>query len=190
VKTAPRVTAEAESHRGFTFTEVKLNFDFDATVAALPEPLRESTLETLKKANVEKGLRWIGTDGKTLLTITAKDWATARAALDAYLDGKSAVGADTQFQVTRGQLPTDANLILIAETATAVESAVEAARTAGEALPGGLHVGNVKKVKGAPTYLGLSLTLKNETVTLSAFVPNSAIAVARKMLDSIFQMAD
>src|SRR4029079_3699855 len=54
LKEKPKITHEAASPRGFTFTEVRLNFDFEASVANLPEQVRETTLNQFKRLMKEK----------------------------------------------------------------------------------------------------------------------------------------
>jgi hypothetical protein len=187
VKTAPRVSDEAEKHRGFTFSEVRLNFDFDATAAGYPEQARDAMLQTLKRTMSEKTAMWIGTNGKVVVQLTAKDWGAAQGLLDKYLDGKAVVGADAGFKLTRAHLPPDANLIVIAETSAALASLVDALQSAGDAIPGLPRLGPVKPLKGDPTYVGLAVTLKGDTASVSAFVPTGAITIARKVLDPLFK---
>ena len=78
LKSAPKVTEKAQQHRGIVFTEVRLSYDFDATVAALPEAQREAALEALKRNGPEKTMVFIGSDGKQLIQVMGKDWTSAR----------------------------------------------------------------------------------------------------------------
>ncbi len=187
VKAAPRVSDEAQDHRGFTFTSVLLKFDFEATAAGYPDPVKEGMLETLKRTMNEQTTMWIGTNGKVVVQLTAKDWNAAQAMLDKYLDGKMTVGADAGFKLTRANLPAEANLLMIAETSSAITSLADSIRSAGEAIPGFPKIGPLKKVKGDPTYVGFAVTLKGETATVTAFVPTGAITVGRKVLETLFK---
>src|SRR5437899_8509748 len=111
LKDKPKVTNKAASHRNFTFSEVKLSFDFAASIEALPEPGREAALAQFKRLMKEKTTFWIGTDGKVVVNLTAKDWTAAQKLLDDYLDAKTGVGADEGFQVARKNLPAESSLI-------------------------------------------------------------------------------
>lgn len=188
VKTAPRVGDEAEKHRGFTFSSVNLNHDFDASVARLPEPMREAALDAFKRAVPPKMSHWIGSDGKVVVRLTAKDFDTATALLDKYLRGKGGVGEAAGFRRVREQLPAEANLVLVAEIGSAVDALVTALRSAGEAIPGFPRLGPLKKLAGGtPAYVGLAVALKGDTATVTGFVPAASVETARKMLDLLFK---
>jgi hypothetical protein len=190
VKTAPRVLDEATRHRGYVFSEVHLNYDFEATAAALPEGVKDATLEMLKRTVREKTDMWIGTDGKVVVSLTAKDWDAAKALLDKYLDGKQVVGAEKAFKLTRSQLPEDATAVIIGETGATITALADSVRGAGEAIPGFPQLGTVKPPKGEPTYVGVAVTLKGEVVGVTAFVPGGAITVGRKMIEDLLRIID
>jgi len=187
VKSAPKVTEDAETHRGFKFAEIRIQYDLEATVASLPEGIRESTLETLKKSQPEKTSMWLGTDNKTVILLSAKDWSAAKATFDKYLDAKEVVGNDRGFQLTRDQLPADATLLMIAETGTTITSIFDSVKGISQAIPGFPQIGAIKPPKGDPTYVGLAITLKGETIGISGFIPTKAMTVARKMLEGLFK---
>lgn len=190
VKAAPRVGDEAEKHKDFTFSSVNVTFDFEASVAALPEMVREATLEAYKRAVPEKAAMWVGTDGKVVARIMAKDWEAAKKLLDQYLAAKDAVGATAGFKRVREQLPAEANLVVIAELEAAVNGLVNSMRAAADAVPGFPQLGVVKKADGPPAYLGLAVTLKGETATVTGFVPAQSIGAAGKMLESLFKKVE
>src|SRR5439155_21396214 len=123
------------------------------------------------------------TDGKVVVSLTAKAWAAAKELLDKSLDGKQVVAAEKAFKLTRSQLPDDATVLIVGETGATITTLVDTMRGAGEAIPGFPRLGTIKPVKGEPTYVGGAVTLKGEVVTLTAFVPTGAIAVGRKMLE-------
>jgi hypothetical protein len=182
------VQDEAEKHGDFVFSSVSLNHDFEATVAGLPEGVKESTLETLKRTTPEKGAHWVGTDGKVLVRLTAKDWKEAKALLEKYLAGKEQLGAGAAFKRVREQLPPEANMIVVAEIESAITGLVTSMRGAGDAIPGFPRLGPLKKSDGGPpAYIGFAVTLKGETATVTGYVPAAAIDNARKMLDSLFK---
>jgi hypothetical protein len=189
MKDKPVVTPKAGTHRDIDFTEVKLSFDFAAAVEALPEPAREAALNQFKRLMNEKTTYWYGTDGKSLIQITAKDWTAAKQLLDEYFDTKAAVGSDTGFQVVRKNLPQDTSLLYLLETGDVVMMLVEQAKGVAQAIPGGglPPIGGVKPVKGDATYLGFALTLKPQVATGDMFIPGTAMNVAVKMLAPLFR---
>lgn len=191
LKEKPKVADKAQSHRDFAFSEVRLTFDFAATVEALPENVRESTLNSLKRLLKEKTTLWVGTNGKVVVQLVAKDWDAAKKLLDDYLDGKAAVGTEAGFQLTRKNLPGNATAIYLFETSQALTMLVEQVKAAGAAIPGGLPpIGDVKPVKGDPTFVGVALSLKPQVATCDAFVPGTAMNVATKMLASLFRRVE
>lgn len=190
LKTAPRVTDEFESVKDFKFSEVRLNYDLAATVAGLPDQTREATLQLLKRTVPEKTIMWIGTDGKTVVHLTADNWTAAQALLEKFLDGKSLVGSHASYRATRAQLPRDVNYLLIAETSSALNTLFDALRTTGEAIPGFPKLPTLKPIKGEPAYVGLSVTLNGDTATATGFVPIGAMTVARKLLEPLLKKID
>jgi hypothetical protein len=188
LKEKPKVTEAAQTEGGFSFTEVRLHFDFEASVKDLPEPVKESTLATMKRAAKEKTAMWIGTDGKVVLTLTAKDWAAAKKVLDDYRGGKAGVGSVPGFALTRKNLPAEASMIGLAETGEMIQALADQLKALADNIPGfPVPLGGVKAPKGEPTYLGLALTLKRETATVDVFVPGAAMNVAVKMLAPLFK---
>lgn len=187
LKSAPRVSDEAETLGDFTFSAVVLKYDFAATVADMPDQVKEATLQSLKRSLSEDTTMWIGTDKKVVIHVTAKNWEAAKELLDRYRDGKQTVGADAGFKLTRAQLPASANYLLIAETGSAITMLVESLRSAGEALPGFPHIPKLIAPKGDPTYVGVAVVLKGEAASITAFVPAGALAVAGKMIAPLFK---
>jgi hypothetical protein len=187
-KEKTRVADGAQSHRGFTFAEIKLAFDFEAMVAPLPEPVRESTLANLKRMVKERMTYWIGTDGKAVATLTAADWAAASKLLDEYLDGSAGVGGEAGFKTARSNLPADATAVYLAETSQTLTMLMDQAKAAMAAAPGGGRaIGKLTPVQGEPTYVGFALTLKPQTAGVDVFVPGTAMNVAARMLAGAFR---
>ncbi|HEY3789783.1 MAG TPA: hypothetical protein VGL71_13055, partial [Urbifossiella sp.] len=166
LKQKPTVTNKAATFRDFTFTEVKLVFDFAATVEALPEPARDAAIAQFKRMMKEKTTFWLGTDGKVVVQMTAKDFNAAKKMLGDYLDDTDAVGSDPGFLLARKNLPADVSLLYMLETGQVVSMLVEQAKAVGQAIPGGAGFppfGSVKPVKGEATYIGVAVTLKPQT---------------------------
>jgi hypothetical protein len=176
LKEKPKVTEAAQKHTGFTFAEVRLAFDFEATVAALPEQVRETTLASLKRVANERTTTWIGTDGKAVVTVTAKDWAAASKLLDNQLGGTGTVGGDAGFKLTRKNLPATANMISLAETSQMIVGFAEQMKAVGDNIPGFPAIGGVKAVKGEPTYMGFAVVFKGDTATVDGFFPGTALS--------------
>lgn len=188
LKAKPVVTEAAQTEGGVKFTEIQAHFDFEASVQHLPENAKEATLAGLKRTVKEKTTTWIGTDGKAVLTVVAKDWAAAKKLVADYRGGKGGAGSVAGFALTRKNLPAEASVMGLAETGEMIQGLAEQFKALGEAIPGlPAEIGEIKAVKGDPTYLGLALTLKKETATVDVFVPGGALNVAVKMLAPLFK---
>jgi hypothetical protein len=137
----------------------------------------------------EKTTFWIGTDGKVMVSLTAKNWDEAKALLNDYLDGKSGVATDAGFQVARKNLPAEASMVTLFETGQVVTLLVEQAKAVGQAIPGGAFpaIGNVKPVKGDATYIGFALVLKPQIASVDLFVPGASMNVMAKMIAPLFR---
>ncbi len=182
LKDAPKVTKDARKHAGFTFAEVRLAFDFEATVKDLPEGLKETTLGQLKRTVSERMTMWLGTDGKTVIQVAAKDWATATGLIDDFSEGKKPVGDAVGFILTRKNLPADANLLLMMETGHTITMLLDSLRTLQDAVPGFPKLGKVPLRKDDPTFIGIAIMLKGDTATATLFIPGAAIAAGRKIV--------
>jgi hypothetical protein len=187
LKAAPRVSDDSAKHREFTFSEVRLSFDYEATVAGLPDQVKLATLHSLKRTMNEQTTLWIGTNDKVVVQLMAKDWNDAKTLLDKYLDGKPSVGETAGYKLTRSYLPVEANVLVIAETGAALEGLMDALRSAGDAIPIIPPIPALKRANGEPTYVGMAIALKEDTVTMSAFVPTGAITTSRKILEAVFK---
>lgn len=182
LKDAPKVTAEAREHAGFTFAEVKLAFDFEATVKDLPDGAKETTLAQLKRTLSEQTTVWVGTDGKAVVQVIAKDWAAATAALDGYLDNKKSVGAVDGFKQARRQLPADATLLMMVNVGEVATMLLDTFRAMGDAMSNLPAIKKLKPLTGPPAFIGLAVALAGDTATADVFVPGAAIAAGRKIV--------
>ena len=187
LKDAPKVATNARKHQNFTFAEVRLAFDFDATVKDLPEGVKETTLAQVKRLVAEKTTLWVGTDGARVVQVRAKDWDAAAGALDKFLDGKKSLGDDAGYKMTRKNLPADASLLMMFETGQTLTMILDMFKAMEAAIPDFPKIGTVKPLKGDPTYVGIAVTLKGDVATANVFVPAPAIAAGRKMLENLFR---
>lgn len=185
LKDAPKVTKGAQKHGAFTFSEVRVAFDFEATVKDLPDGVKESTIAQLKRGLTEQQTTWIGTDGKTVVQVTAKDFAAATAALDAFLDPKKPVSGTDGFKLTRKQLPADANFLLMAETGQLITGLIDSLKALQDTVPGFPRIGPVKPLKGDPAFIGIAVTLKGDAATLNVFIPGAALAAGKKIVTGL-----
>jgi hypothetical protein len=190
LKEAPKVTEGARKHGNFSFTEIGLSFDFDASVKDLPEQMREATLAQMKRLVTEKMTVWVGTDGKNVVQASAKDWDTVTKALGEYLEGKNGVGDTPGYKVTRKALPPEANHLIMLETAQTATMILDSLRSVSGAIPDFPRIGKPKPVKGDATFIGVAVTLKGDTARFDLFVPGTAIAALQEMSKGLFRKVE
>src|SRR5262249_40400704 len=94
LKEAPVVQEKTEKHGGMDFHAVTLVWDLDKTVEKqgggreLGQEEKARLKEYIKSLMGEELHAWVGTDGKNLIQVRAKDWASAEKLLDQYSQGK------------------------------------------------------------------------------------------------------
>lgn len=188
LKDKPEVTEKAHKVGGFTLNEAKLVFDFDATAKELPDNIKEATIASMKRMMAEKTSCFYGTDGKVMLNVLAKDWATAEKTIEEYLSGKATLGSDASFKLTRKNLPSESSIIGIVDTSKLIVMLGDYMKGLAQALPGfPAQIPTLKPAKGDPAYVGVSLLLKPETLQADFFIPVTAFQVGRKVLAPILQ---
>lgn len=179
LKKKPAVKKEAEKYAGFTLHAVTVEIDFEASVKATPDPdQREAAIEAMKKLMPEKQTIWFGTDGKQVVQVAGKDWATAKKLLDDFSTPKAKAGADKAFTATRGQLPAEASYLMLTDAVQLIGQLAEYAGQLGGAIPGvpgGGEVPKFGKVKGDPAYVGVAVSATKQWVRFDLFVPVGAV---------------
>jgi hypothetical protein len=187
IKSKPEIKANAEKLNGHSFHSVKITWDIEKTVERLPEELRELYKGTLKHSLGDGMNMWFGSDGKTVVQATAKDWAAAKKMLEEYFQGKEVLSGNASYQATRKELPAEANLLMFMDAA---RYGHYIAKTIGEMMknlpgaPGG--GGDVKAPEGKPSYIGLAVVLQPRHGALDIWVPVDAVKIFIKIFVPLF----
>jgi hypothetical protein len=186
LKAKPGIAENAETVGGFTLHRAQFSFDFDKAVAELPEEQRVTARAAAERAagGPETSL-WIGTDGKTVLQLTARTWPEAKALAEAYLSGTARLGQDESFAATRKQLPAEATMLVFLDTAQTVHSLYGIFQGAA-AVPGlPKAVPDAKAPAGKPAYIGIALVLRPGHGGFDVFVPVTAVDPIRKLVEPL-----
>jgi hypothetical protein len=166
-----------QSYKGFDFHRVDAAFDLEKFAASQPNiPGGADALR--KMVGSDKESTWIGTDGKTLITVGGQSWEKVQPSVDTLVSGASAVGRTPGFAATRKLLPDSSAMLLLLNvqgfTKQMVEQAVATGRKAGELdLP-----------KEA-VYLGATVTGTPKGYDVKFILPSAAGAVIEKGVMSI-----
>lgn len=181
LKDKPVVKADAEENQGFRLTSVRLTYDIDKMVEAMPQQAK-GMAEAVKKMAGEGINLWLGTDGKVLVQVTAKDWGAAKKQLDAYLGGRDLAGGSKPFEQTLKRLPERTTLLGVVDLPRYVQFMAE-------------FMGPMLKAQGMPfdiprlkadagkSYLGAAVTLQPQRASLDIWLPTSAVVEIRRMLE-------
>jgi hypothetical protein len=183
LKEKPEVKEKAEKLGPFTLHAVRLKFDFDKAVAELPEEAKETTRASLKRTmGGEEMNLWFGTDGKSLLQLTGKDWSEAKALGEAYLDKTKGVEKDEAYQFTRKHLPAEATMIAMLDAARTAHGVLDLLKESAGALPGFPAIPDLKAPTDKPIYVGIALVLKPGHGSFDVFIPTAAVSQIRKLV--------
>jgi len=137
LKAKPDVTEKAETVGGFALHRARFSYDFDKAVADLPEDQREAARASARRTlGGDESAVWLGTDGKTVLQLAAREWADAKALAEAYLSKAAPLAKDEAYQFTRKHLPAEATMLVILDTAQTAYSLYGVFRGATGAVPG------------------------------------------------------
>ncbi len=183
-KEKPVIKENTETVGDYKLSHVKLAFDFDKYAENLPEGAREASKATIMKMMGDKTNIWIGNSGNKVISISAKDWSEAKSAIEDYLKGGNPLEKDESFQLTRKQLPADATILILADTARFIETMLDMMKDALANVPGipGGGLPALKAPKGKSAYFGMAVVLKAEYSSFDLFVPVTAVQQVRKML--------
>ncbi len=159
-----KVTADAETYGGFSFTRVEMTVD--------PDKLAKLTAGNPAQAEQMKAMfggdkltSWMGIDDKRMLHITAPSWEQAKAMLDAYLKGQGTLGGSPALAAALGKLPKQVNALVLV-SAQAIVSQVFAQ------IPGGGP--KLDDLPKEPILIGASLAATPGTgYEFRVFVPSA-----------------
>jgi len=185
------IKENAQKDHGFEFTHVRLRWDLEKTVAtrgggALGDDQKKAMVEYLKSQMGERTDLWFGTDGKTVLQVTAPDWDSARRLVDQYVKNEGTVGETQAFKDAVKYLPADNSMLTLLDVPQYTEFAVKAAMGTisqfGGALPIPIPPGFEKPaVKGKTSYGALGITLESGRAGLDAWLSAASVHEVYKM---------
>ena len=159
VKGKPKVTKDAQTAAGVSFTRVEIEFDLEKLLSSqegLPEEMKKGMTDWFKKVMGTKVNMWIGSDSKRMIQITASDWEKAETILKEHLEGKT-LNSQSAYKSARANLPDDATAMLIIDPVKYGNLIVGLLKdVAGGAIPIPPGLG---KGKANPSYFGMSVSL-------------------------------
>ena len=136
---------------------------------------QKGMVEGMKKLMGESLNSWIGSDGKELIQVFAKNWESAEKLLDQYFKGADAVGADKAFVAARKALPQEATFLMEIDAVQYTAVILDFIRPIVEATAPPLAANIPKPVKGDPGYVGIAVTLEADRGGFDLFVSSDAV---------------
>jgi hypothetical protein len=182
LKEKPKVTPKAKKYGDLEFTSVELVWDLEKMAAGvgggslpLPDDAKKQLPEAFKKLLGERQTSWIGTDGKSVVQVSARDWAAAEKLLDQHARATNTAGSNSAYRDVRKEMPAKASFIALVDVPRYVGLILEFAKPIIEntvliplklpTTPSDLHT----------TYCGTALTLKADRASIDVFV--SALSI-------------
>ncbi len=181
LKGKPELKADERTYRDFKLSHLKLEWDLDKMVEGIPGG-GQAAIDSMKKLMGEGLNVWFGTNGKTYVQVSGKDWKQAKHYLDAYLDGKATLGQEQAFRDSRKHLPAQTTMLVL------MDMPVYVRMVAGYAMAilgrGTGEDATKAPAKGTPSYLGVAITLRPEVGSFDLWLPGSSVAEIRKAFES------
>jgi hypothetical protein len=189
IKGKPEIKEDAQEHKGFKLNSIHITWDLDKFADAVPGG-GDAAKAAIKKLIGEELRLWFGTDGKRVVTVTAKSWEAAQKRLDTFLAGDKTLAKDPAFDATRKHLPAEASLLMLADAGRFTHAMVDYMLSLFKAMPNQLPFNlpdQVPDVKTKTSFLGFAVVLRPESGGFDLFVPTTAVQEMRKVLMPLFQ---
>jgi hypothetical protein len=192
LKSKPEIKPEAQSYQSFKLHSASFVWDFDKTIEKqggqqVPEETRKEMAQAMKKMMGEKANLWFGTNGKSYVQVTAKDWPAAQNLLNQFLEGKAAIKDQKAYQETRKVLPSQTTFLALVDALPYFQAMGNYMLSILKAtpLPIPIPVQSLPEVKGDPAYLGFAITLESGRGGMDFWLPATAVKEVRKLVDAV-----
>jgi hypothetical protein len=175
------ITPNAETYKQLRLNRATVTLDLAKLAEKVPN--NQGGAEALRKMlGGDTTNTWYGTDGKRVVSATAKDWDQARAMIDQVLgSGGGGLGASASYKAIRSKLPAKVGTLLLVSAQGALQAA---------AANLGAMTGRPAEVPGdvpkAPAYFGGALTRSAGGYTFEFLVPREVGPVIEKGFLPVF----
>ncbi len=184
IKGKPEVKSESESIHGFKFHSVKFTVDFEKMMEKVPEPAREMTKKMIESMAGEKQQIWFGSNGKTLLQVSAKDWKAAQELLAKYFSDKSTVSSNASYAEAIKHLPAQSCLHGLIDLPRYVHAMFSSMGDLFNQIPGLAGI-KPSAPQGPGQFLGFSLGLEPRNASIDLWVPAKAVQSLMSMFGAM-----
>jgi hypothetical protein len=178
LKEKPVIKTDAEKYGDFKLHSVQVTWDLEkmaeGAAARGGEQAKKQVAESIKGILGEKMTTWFGTDGKTMVQVTAQDWTSARKMLDQYTKGTGTIGEVKEYRAVRKEMPARASYLGLIDVVHMTGIALESFRPllANAPVPPGWPA---MPPKATMTFVGLAVTLQPKSGSLDTFISAAAV---------------
>jgi hypothetical protein len=185
LKEKPEVTASAQAHRDFKLHRVGMQWDF-AKLARRDPQGGEEMAQAMKSIMGEETNVWFGSDGKTFVQVTAKEWDAAKKHLDSYLEKTDPVAKKPGFIEAFKQLPSPATMVMLVDGPQYLQAMLYFFGVMVKDQPVPFKVPPYKGPEGV-IYVGMAVTLQPELGSFDMWIPAALVGEIRKIVEPIYR---
>lgn len=173
----PELKMNAETFGDFKLNSVQMAWDFETMAEPIgqrDEAAKKRFIEAMKGLLGEKTTLWFGTDGKSVVQVTASDWTAARKLLEQYSKGTGTIGEVKAFREARKEMPARTSFLGLIDAVRMFGTIMDVVRPAlppGAALPPDWPN---RPAKEASTFVGIAVTLQPQRGSFDLFITASA----------------
>jgi hypothetical protein len=178
LKDKPEVKEHSQKYKDLDLTAVRLVWNPEGLLpegGPAPKEARPRQVEAVKKLLGDDLHVWFGTDGKTFLQVSGRDWDAAQKLLDDYFAGKNTVGGDKAFAEARKEMPAEATVWVLIDVVRYLDLLAGDGKPLLEAVGVPPPPPPPADAKGRQGYVGAAATLRPERCSLDLFVASSAV---------------
>ncbi len=177
----PAIKADAQKYGDIAFTRVNLKIDTEKLASQfgpeLPEDFRKSMAEGMKKLLGKELAVFLGSDGKHLIQVSARDWDTARKLLDSYFEGKDSLRTVAGYAQIRKELPGQGSGIVLVDLPTYLAVVLDLVKPSIQAMVPFPEKYPAAAPKGASGFLGFAVSLNKERASADLVITAECIRV-------------
>jgi hypothetical protein len=190
LKGKPEIKKDAEELVGFKLHALRATWDLEkmAQTAQGGEEVGKLVVDLFKKIMGEELRLWIGTDGKQVVTLMAKDLPAAKKLLETYVNGKGKIGAGDAFPATRKALPAEASMLFMIDVPTYARNVIGLVVMPLAAQFGAnIKLPDLDKITLKPALTGVAVAMQAKRARVDVFVPATTAREVRKLAEPIMK---
>jgi hypothetical protein len=185
LKKKAAVKRDDQKYDGMALHRVDLVWDLDKLAdkagggKELADDQRKQIIKGLKRLRGEGVTCWLGSNGKAVYQVTARDWDGARKLLDEYKKGSNRIGDAPAYQAIRKELPRRASYVGVLDLTRYLVPLFEVVRPMLSMLPIPLQIPEdypAEPGQGTAGYLAVAATLESRALSVDLILSNEAIS--------------